>query len=234
MSQVAAPPARPAPRGARLALVSLPLAAALALPGCAGRDATVKTVSAGDVSLLKGSPLTEVYFAPFDVSGVKLEGDHGDGAVAEGNKKKWSSHVVAGAQRYFDGIRGAGTGVSVLSAKTGLDDYDEVVMSKGKVRFRAGEPPPEALVVKGKYTFSKNVAGASRFFLGMMSGKSWNRADVTISRGATVIYSATVDGKYLGGGYSWGYETLAVNEGLGHGIAEIVWKLQRGLPIETK
>lgn len=203
-----------------------------ALWGCAGRDSTVQTVSAGNLSLLKAQAVTDVYFTPFDLSGVKLEGDHGD-AKAEENKQKWFTHVVAGAQRYFDSS--AGTHASAILTGRASDAYADDVMQKGKVRFKLAEQaPPGALVVGGKYLYSRNIAGASRFFLGMMSGKSWNRAEVTISRGGDVVYSATLDGKFLGGGYSWGYETFAVNEGLGAGIAEIIWKLQRGAPVDVR
>jgi len=51
-------------------------------------------------------------------------------------------------------------------------------------------------------------------------------------RGNAIICDATLDGTYLGGGFSWGYETLGANEALGRSIIDVVRKLQSGEPIE--
>ncbi len=160
---------------------------------------------------------------------MKLEGDHGNGSKIDENEKKWFTHVVIGAQRKLT------TKTAAVLVHDALTGYDKVAMEKSKISFTTSPtPPPDAIVVSGKYVSSRNVAGVSRAFLGMMSGKSWNRAEITIRRGDATLFQGTLDGKFLGGGYSWGYETLIVNEGLGAGIAGVIRDLQRGVPVEVK
>lgn len=202
----------------------------MTVSGCMGRGASVATVSTSNASAVGGNALRDVCFVPFDTSKVAMEGDHGDASTARENRRKWFTHVVLGAEKK---LRKAGG--SAILVKDGADSYDKLVMGKEEVSFRVSpKMPAGSLVVTGRYVSSKNVGGGSRFWLGAMSGKSWNRAEVTVKKGNTVVFKGTVDGKYLGGGYSWGYETLAVNQGLGAGIVEILQKLQKGERVSGK
>jgi hypothetical protein len=38
----------------------------------------------------------------------------------------------------------------------------------------------------------------------------------------------------LGGGFSWGYETLCANEALGRAIIDVIWRLQTGQHIDIE
>jgi hypothetical protein len=108
-------------------------------------------------------------------------------------------------------------------------------MSKLKVMFRYSRAVPvNALVVTGRYLVSDNVGGGSRALLGSMMGSTFTRADVRILRGNAVVCAAVIDGKYLGGGFSYGYETLGANEALGRAIVDVIGRLQTGAPIELE
>ena len=200
--------------------------------GCMGRGMTVRDPRVGDLSQIRGQAVQEIYLVPFSLSGVELKGDHGDDKERETNKAKWFTHVVVGAQQAFND---KGPRTRVVCVKAGKSVYDREIFAKTEISVDVREPaPPDALVVSGRYLFSENISGASRAFLGMMSGKSWTRAAISIARGGREVYGCVLDGKYLGGGWSWGYETLGANEGLGRGIAEIIRKLRKGEKIETE
>ena len=61
--------------------------------GCTGRSLSVRDAREGDVSLVRNREFKKVYFVPFSMAGVALEGAH-----SEGDKAKWFVHVAAGAQ----------------------------------------------------------------------------------------------------------------------------------------
>jgi hypothetical protein len=186
----------------------------------------------GDIGQIRAQGRPVLYFVPFDVSSVALKGDHGDGPTAMENKGKWFSHVVSGAQLALDEGK-AGTVAVFLTPRQ--NPYDHEVMDKLKVRINyAPGVPPGGIVVTGRYLESDNVSGGSRAMLGAMMGKTYTRAQIRVMRGDSVIFDATLDGTYLGGGFSWGYETLGANEALGHVIIEVIEKLQRGEHIDIE
>jgi hypothetical protein len=203
---------------------------ATATIGCQARDSSVRMFAPGDMRFIYSQPVPAVYFVPFDTSAVVMSGDHGDAPKAAENKGKWFSHVVAGAQLAFNDSHAASQAVLVTPVAS---PYDRDVM--GKLQVVIGYSPvvpPNAFVVTGRYLESDNVGGGVRFLVGSMGGKTFTRAHIRIARGPAIICDATVDGTYLGGGYSWGYETLGANEALGRAIVEIVQKLQTGQPVE--
>ena len=198
--------------------------------GCMGRSSSVHALAPGDLGQLRSQPIGDVYFVPFDTRTVALKGDHGDTSTAAQNIGKWFAHVVAGAQLAFEETQIVGTTVMVAQ---GANPYDAEVMDKLKVRLRYSPTiPASAIVVTGRYLESDNVSGGARAMLGIMSGKTYTRAQIRITRGNAVICDATLDGTYLGGGFSWGYETLGANEALGRSIVEVIRKLQIGERIE--
>jgi hypothetical protein len=202
------------------AILALVLGAAVT-QGCMGRGSavTAANVSGGG---MKGEALTDIYLVPFDTSTVKVEGDHGEGAKKAENIANWATHVAIGLQKHLPAAK-------VYIVRPALTDHDRTAMEKSKVTFRsAAEAPAGALVVTGTYLTSKNVSGAARAWLGVMSGKSVTTAKVAIQKGGAGIFDGELAGKYLGGGFSWGYEMLGVNEGLGDGIGKVIESLQRG------
>ena len=161
-----------------------------------------------------------------------MKGDHGEGATITNNEVKWFSHVVAGAQHALDEMKMHSAAVFVTPAP---NPYDHEVMSKiGAVFQYSPGVPPNMVVVTGRYLESDNVSGGSRAMLGVMMGKTFTRAQIRITRGNAIICDVTLDGTYLGGGYSWGYETLGANEALGRAIIEVIQKLQTGQHIEIE
>lgn len=198
--------------------------------GCLGRGMAVHHPQPGDIARLQGHTFDHVYFVPFGQTALQLKGDHGDEATAEANKAKWFSHLVVGAQDAFDDEL-AGVKVVYVGERPA---YIDVVLEKYETSIEfAAEVPSDAYVVTGRYLFSEEISGGARAMLGVMVGKSWTRAEISISQGGEAIYGCTIDGKYMGTAYSWGYETLGSNEGLGRGIVEVILNLHRGEPIEV-
>jgi hypothetical protein len=209
---------------------SVVLAVAALGVACSARHSSVRVIAPGDLRQIQGQPLPEVYFVPFDTSAVVMRGDHGDGPTAEQNKGKWFSHVFGGAEL---ALADAKMTTSALLVAQAPSPYDSEVMSKLKVIFRYSRAVPQnALVVTGRYLVSDNVGGGSRALLGAMMGSTFTRADIRVLRGSAVVCAAVVDGKYLGGGFSYGYETLGANEALGRAIVDLITHLQTGAPIE--
>ena len=191
----------------------------------------MRALAPHDTGQLRSQGVPAIYFVPFDPSAVVLKGDHGEGRTIAENEGKWFSHLVAGAELALEDLKSASAAVLVTPAAS---PYDAEVMDKLKVLIRYSPGvPPNAVVVTGRYLIADNVSGASRAMLGMMMGKTFTRAQIRIARGNAVICDATLDGTYLGGGFSWGYETLGANEALGRVIVEVIQKLQTGEPIET-
>jgi len=196
------------------------------LAGCMGRQAEVKDYSHGDLSLIRNQKITTLYIVPFDVSSVELKGDHGDASERTTNKNKWFSHVYLGA---MNGLSDTDSEIEAIVARGNAITYEDWLMNKTKKKFKyQGNIPTDSYTITGKYIVADEISGAARAFLGVMSGKTWTRAKVKIKRGSKVIYTGTIDGKYMGSGYSWGYESLGANEGLGREIVAIVQRLQKG------
>jgi hypothetical protein len=200
--------------------------------GCMGRSSAVRALAPADIGQIRARGITAVYFVPFDASSVVLKGDHGDGPTAEQNKGKWFSHVVAGAQLALNEDKDGTAAVLVTPVQ---NPYDREVMDKLKVRINYSPGIPlGAVVVSGRYLVSDNVSGGSRAMLGAMVGNTYTRAQIRVMRGNAIVFDATLDGTYLGGGFSWGYETLGANEALGRIIVEVIQKLQRGEHIDIE
>ena len=194
--------------------------------GCLGRGLTIRDAAPGDLTQIQGQTLDTIYFVPFDMKGLELKGDHGDAATAAANKAKWFSHLVVGAQdalnEQMPGVRVALVGERPAQ----LDIIEEKYALKVDV---VSKVPKGAYVVRGSYTFSEEISGAARAMLGVMVGKSWTRARTRVEKDGVAIYGCTIDGKYMGTAYSWGYETLGANEALGKGIAEVIEAIQKGV-----
>jgi hypothetical protein len=205
----------------------------LSVAGCAtGRRMTVRDAKPADVGKLRGAKIEKVYFKPFERSGVKLEGDHGKGKKLEENQRKWFTHVVVGAQGEFNR---SGSKIRAVLMREKPSAYDREVFERTKADVATvAAIPPGSIVVSGKYLFSGNVGTASRAVFGSFSGKSLTQAAVSIRKGKSAVFSCTVDGKYYGGGIPWEYETLSANEGLGHGIADLIVRLQKGEEVRSE
>jgi hypothetical protein len=190
---------------------------------------SVRDSQVGDLTRIQNRQVAKVYFVPFDTSKVELRGNHGSDETVEENKAKWFSRVVIGAHNQFERAMPGTTAVYVRALPT---PHDVTAQDAHKLKLEfAPTAPPDAFVVQGEYVSSHNIGAADRFWVGMMAGKSWTRARVTVKAGDTVVYTGTVNGKYLGGGFSYGYEILGANLGLGQAIAEVIEKLQKGEPI---
>ncbi len=123
-------------------------------------------------------------------------------------------------------------GVHVVVVAPSPSPYTSSLMAKHGIQLQHTDNVPQgAYIVSGNYSYSKEIAGVSRAFLGVMSGKSWTRAQISITQDGAKIFNCAIDGKYMGGGYSYGYETLGANEGLGMGLVQVVVKLNQGKPV---
>ncbi len=207
-------------------LLSL-LVLTIGLSSCMGRSSSsIQDARQGNLQSIRDQNITHLYFVPFDTSTVKLNGDHGDDKTAAENKSKWFAHLFLGA---IDQIHDTKSTTSPVLVEVVPQTYETWLSNKTKKPFQyQNKAPANSFVVTGKYIESKNVSGGSRAMLGIMVGKSYTRAAVEIKKGKELIYAGTIDGKYLGGGYSWGYETLGANEGLGKEIIAIIQSLQSG------
>ncbi len=193
---------------------------------------TVRDAKSVDLSRIRGAKIEKVYFRPFDLSGVKLSGNHGKGKKVEENKRKWFTHVLVGAQGQF---HRSDTGIQAVLLRERATAYDKEVFKRtmADVKTVSGAPP-DAIVVTGKYLSSDNVGTASRAVFGAASGKSLTQASISIRRGKSTIFTCRIDGKYYGGGIPWEYETLSSNEGLGAGIADVILKLNKGEKVSSE
>jgi len=211
---------------------TLVLLAAVVLTGCRGRSLTVRDARPGDVRLVEGKQFERVYFVPFTMNTVALEGAHGEGAVLEDHKANWFVHLAAGAQLEMNKRM---KGSQVVIVGSGPSGHGRQVMEKFHLKLEWAEAVPAgALAISGRYISSREVSGASRFWGGMMSGKSWTRGAVGIRVGEAKVFDCVVDGKFLGGGWDWGYETFGANEALGRGIVDVVSALQKGKKVKSE
>lgn len=210
-------------------LILLTFVAMMAATGC--RSLSVRGAEPGNLSLVRAQPAQEIYFETFALDGVQLSGDHGDAQTAEANKDKWFSHVLVGAQETAkDKLPGAQ--VFLLGPRPAqLAEVEEKYEARVKT---VDQLPANALRVTGRFVYSDEISGGARALVGIMAGKSWTRARVQILRGDEAIYTCHIDGKYLGSGYSWGYETLGANEEVGRAIIEVIAALKAGKPIKSE
>ncbi len=203
--------------------------AALLLSACGPRALAVRDPQPGNTAALQGKTFDKVYLVPFDQSDVVLNGAHGDDeATKTANKAKWFDHLAVGVQQELNkrlkGVRAVYAGNTGPALQAASEKYEVTVETADSV-------PADALVVKGRYVESREVSGASRAWVGGWAGKSFTRAEIKVFKGDEQIYACTLDGKYLGGGFSWGYETLGANERLGHLVAQLLWHIRDGRPI---
>jgi len=200
------------------------------LVACGGRSRTVQDTTKGDLNLVKGKTFEKVYFVPFSQKNVKLDGAHGEGGGVAENKANWFVHLAAGAQRELN-KRMKGTQLVIVGS--GPSDHGRKVMDKAHVKLEwATAAPAGALTITGRYITAREVSDSARVWGGMMSGKSWTRAHAVIAVGGKMVIEGDVDGKYLGSGWAWGYETFGANEALGGAIVEVLWKIQKGKKVK--
>lgn len=206
-----------------LLMLLIPLA--LVFSGCGPRHTTMRDVSTPDTGALKGQQIDAIYIVPFATTDTELSGDHGDTPTRTENLTKWAPHVAVAAADYVKGEM-PGTKVIMVGEPT---PYSDELFEKADVEITfVSQAPAEGIVTTGKHTSAREVSGAARFFLGGMSGKTWTRCVIDIQKDGEVVYAYTIDGKYTGGGWSLGYETLGANESIGTHLAETIHDMQKG------
>lgn len=147
------------------------------------------------------------------------------------SKSSWFAHVIVGAQKAADKDL-PGTKVMLVGHRS---PQLPIVEEKYDTRIEpVDQAPADALVVRGRFVYSEEISGTSRAVLGMMAGKSWTRARVEVLRGGENVYTCHVDGKYLGNGYSWGYESLGANEEVGRAIVQVIAALKAGKTVKSE
>ncbi|MCA9548814.1 MAG: hypothetical protein KC933_02190 [Myxococcales bacterium] len=204
----------------------LPIFFLLLFASTACRSLSVRGAEPGKLDLAQNTA-EQIYFEPFSLEGVELAGNHG----GTGNTERWFAHVLVGAQVAAQDKLPGSRVVLVGQRPSGLATVEEKYETKVDPVDAA---PQGALRVRGRYIYSEEVGGASRALIGMMAGKSWTRARVEILRDDEPVYTCFVDGKYLGNGYSWGYETLGANEEVGRAIVEVIAALKAGQAVASE